>query len=284
MNATPLAKTWPGSRGARLGAGNVARLLAALALLIGLLLPTRARADVKLPAFDQWCTDLAGVLGAADRDDLERRLRAYDKATGNTIVVVIVRDLDGETVSDLAYRIGKTWKVGQKGKDNGVVMLVALQERRVRIEIGKGLEGQLTDLEANDIIRERIAPITKGREDRWHQGIVAGINAIETKLSGQVYAADGTATRADPRTEGHKKDAVGSIASLVLFGIVGFLILRALANRNGGGGGGFWMGGGGGWSSGGGGWGGGGGGGGGGWDGPSGGGGDFGGGGSDDSV
>jgi uncharacterized protein len=286
MIATLGAKTWPGARGARLGAANVARLLAAIALLVGLLFPTRASAAVEVPPFEHWCTDLAGLLTASERADLEARLRAYDKATGNTIAVVIIPSLDGEPEEDVAYRFGKTWKLGQKGKDNGVVVLLAHAERRVRIEVGKGLEGDLTDLEANDIVTQRIAPITKGRQDRWHDGLVASVNALETKLSGQIFAADGTATRADPRTEGHRKDPVGSIASLVLFGIVGFLILRALANRNGGGGGGgFWMGGGGGgWSSGGGGDWGGGGGGGGGWDGPSGGGGDFGGGGSGGDV
>lgn len=286
MFATLGAKTWPGSRGAWSREGIAARLLAAFALLVAVLFPARAAAEIKVPPFEHWCTDLAGLLTDAERADLEARLRAYDKATGNTIAVVIVPSLDGEAEEDVAYRFGKTWKLGQKGKDNGVVVLLAHQERRVRIEVGKGLEGDLTDLEANDIVTQRIAPITKGRQDRWHAGLVASVNALETKLSGRVYAADGTATRADPRREGHKKDTVGSIASLVLFGIVGFLILRAISKRGGGGGGGggFWIGGGGGgWSSGGGDWGGGGGGGGG-WDGPSGGGGDFGGGGSGGDV
>lgn len=284
MIATLGAKTWPGSRGARLGAGNVARLLAAAALLVAVFFPARAAAEIEVPPFEHWCTDLAGLLTDAERADLEARLRAYDKATGNTIAVVIVPSLDGEPEEDAAYRFGKTWKLGQKGKDNGVVVLLAHKERRVRIEVGKGLEGELTDLEANDIVTQRIAPITKGRQDRWHEGLVASVNALETKLSGKIFAADGTATRADPRSEGHKKDTGGMIASLVLFGIIGFLILRAVSKRGGGGGGGgggFWIGGGGGgWSSGGGDWGGGGGG----WDGPSGGGGDFGGGGSGGDV
>ncbi len=288
MTATLGATTWPATRRARRGAGLLARLLAACALLVAVLfVPARASAAIQVPPFEHWCTDLGGVLSDSERADLEARLRAYDKATGNTIVVVIVPSLDGEAEEDVAYRFGKTWKLGKKGKDNGVVVLFAHAERRVRVEVGKGLEGDLTDLEANDIVTQRIAPITKGRQDRWHDGLVAAVNAIETKLSGHVYAADGTATRADPRTERRSSDAQGVIATIFLLIIFAFLILRAIINRGGGGrggGGGFWMGGGGGWSSGGGGDWGGGGGGGGGWDGPSGGGGDFGGGGSGGDV
>ncbi len=254
-----------------------AAIVAGFALLLALVFPARARADVQLPPFERWCTDLAGVLSPAERDDLEARLRAFDKATGETIVVVTVPSLDGEPIADLAYRIGKTWKVGQKGKDDGVVLLLAHEERRLRIEVGKGIEDKLTDLEANDIIRERVAPLTKGRDDRWHAGLVAGVDAIELKLAGAIYDATGAASRPAPHRARQGHDDVGTIATLVLLAVFGLLLVRAFRSRGGGGGGfgggGFWIGGGG-WSSGGGG----------GWDGPSGGGGDFGGGGSDGSV
>jgi uncharacterized protein len=260
-----------------------ARLAAALALVVTLFAPSYASAAVELPPYEHWCTDLSGKLSKGERKELDERLRVFEEQTGHTIVVVIVSSLEDESPADLAYRIGKTWKIGRKGKDDGVVLLAALAEKRVRIEVGKGIEDKLTDLEANDIVTGPIRSARQGRDDRWYEAISAGVDAIEIKLAGKVYAADGSSQvrRADPRLEKKKVDATGIVASVLLIGVIVYLIVRARNGRGGGyggGGGGFWIGGGG--------WGGGygGGGGGGGSDGPVGGGGDFGGGGSDDSV
>src|SRR5437899_3140972 len=108
------------------------------AMLIGLLARS-ARAEVPIPPYERYCNDLAGKLTAEERDDLEKRLEAYNKATPNEIAVIIVRSLDGEPIEDFAYRVAKAWKVGAKGKDTGVLIAVSLAERRFRIEVGKGL-------------------------------------------------------------------------------------------------------------------------------------------------
>ena len=90
--------------------------------------------------------------------------------------------LEGEPIEDVGYQLIQTWKPGQKGKDNGVVLVIATGERRIRIETGKGVGGDLTDLQSNDIIRRRIAPLM--RENRVHDAILAGVDGIAEALSG----------------------------------------------------------------------------------------------------
>ena len=90
--------------------------------------------------------------------------------------------LEGEPIEDVGYQLIQTWRPGQKGKDNGVVLVIATGERRIRIETGKGVGGDLTDLQSNDIIRRRIGPLM--RENRVHDAILAGVDGISEALSG----------------------------------------------------------------------------------------------------
>jgi len=236
-----------------------------------------ARADVPIPKFDQRCKDLAKIMTEDERLDLDRRLVAYEQATGNQIAILVIKSLDGEPIEDFAFRVAKEWKLGGEEKDNGILITAAIKERRVRIEIGKGLEGDLTDLEASLIIRDQMRPFTK--QERWHDGFQAALGAIEKKLSGKVYGP----TPEMPRETGRRArgvDVQGYVFTAIFLIIFVLVVLRALRGGGGGGGSGgppfIFFGGGGGW--------GGGGGGGGGYDGPSGGGGDFGGGGASGDV
>src|SRR6185503_6999677 len=88
--------------------------------------------------------------------------------------------LDGEAIEDVAFATFNEWKLGKKGADNGVLLVIAPAERRVRIETGKGVGGDLTDLQSNDIIRKDIAPLLK--EDRFHDAIASGATAIAEAL------------------------------------------------------------------------------------------------------
>jgi len=230
----------------------VTRAFALLAVVLATLLPKLAHAEIAVPAFERYVTDVAGKLTQQERDDLENRLSVYDKETGNQIAVLIVPSLDGEAIEDLAYRTFQKWKLGKKGKDNGVLIVLAMSERRFRIEVGKGLEGDLTDLESSIIIRDKVRPFTKA--ERWHDGLAAAIAAIEQKLSGKVYGPAPPKAPVEER-RAHRNDPMGVFLAIALFVIFFGLILRAFrgGGRGGGGGGPFIFFGGGGFGGGGGG-------------------------------
>jgi uncharacterized protein len=146
-----------------------------------LLVAGSARA-FNVPKQTDYVTDTAGKMSAAELADLDNRLGDYERKTGNQIFVLVTASLEGETIEDVGYQLIQTWRPGQKGKDNGVVLIIATGERRIRIETGKGVGGDLTDLQSNDIIRRRIAPLM--RENRVHDAILAGIDGIAEALSG----------------------------------------------------------------------------------------------------
>ena len=127
-------------------------------------------------------TDNAELLGAGTKQELNALLKAHEAETGNQVAVLTVNSLEGESVEEYAHTVFNTWKLGQKGKDNGVLLLVAPQERRMRIEVGYGLEGTLTDVAASRIIRNVMAP--RFKEGDFEAGIAAGVKTVIGQLSG----------------------------------------------------------------------------------------------------
>ena len=199
------------------------------------------------PAIEGPVTDPSHILQESEKSLLAQKLRAYKNGSGNEIAVYLTASLNGEAIEDVAYTTARTWGLGDKEKDNGVLLVISTGDRKIRIETGKGVGGSLTDLQSNDIIRNRIAP--EMRAGRVAAAVNAGIDGIAQALGGKYVAVSPRATRAPP--------SVG--VTLVI--IVLIIVLVILISRRGGGGGGgvFFIGGGGGdWSSGGGGgWGGG---------------------------
>ena len=121
-----------------------------------LLLGAGSARAFNVPKQTDYVTDTAGVLSPAELTDLNNRLGDYERKSTHQIFVLVTASLEGEPIEDVGYQLIQTWKPGQKGKDNGVVLVIATGERRIRIETGKGVGGDLTDLQANDIIRRRI--------------------------------------------------------------------------------------------------------------------------------
>jgi uncharacterized protein len=121
-------------------------------------------------------TDLTETLARAERDRLEAKLAAFERETTHQVAVLIIPSLEGEPIESLSHRIAASWKLGQAGKDNGVLLLVAKADRKLRIEVGYGLEGVLPDGKAGAIIREVIAP--RFRRGDFAGGIEAGVEAI----------------------------------------------------------------------------------------------------------
>lgn len=136
-------------------------------------------------------TDTARRLQPAELTQLNGKLSRFRQQSGNQIAVLVVPGLEGETLEDVAYSTFQAWKLGEQGKDNGVLVVVALADRRIRIETGKGVGGALTDLQSNLIIRERMAP-------RMQQGDLRG--AIDAGTDGVIEALGGSpgSTRATP--------------------------------------------------------------------------------------
>lgn len=249
------------------------RTVVAVALLVLLWSAAAAALDVPPPP-SRRINDYAGALTPADRDRLEQKLVQRERSASNQVVVAIFRSLEGDSLEEFSIRLAQAWRIGQKGLDNGVILLVFIDDRKMRIEVGYGLEANLTDAISSSILRDVVAP--RFREGRIGDGIGAGLDAIDQAIAGtyqQPVRSARTRPALDPFTLG--------LLILVLGGL-GMAIIPPLffyrgSRRHG------WTGGGSGWGGpfvGGGGWSGGGGSGGGGF---SGGGGGFGGGGASGS-
>lgn len=121
-------------------------------------------------------TDNADILSPSMKESLSARLKAHEERTGDQIAVLTIPSLEGENIEDYAQAVFREWKLGQKGKDNGILVIVAPNDRRMRIEVGYGLEGDLPDSLAGSIIRNVMTP--KFRSGDYNGGVDAGINAI----------------------------------------------------------------------------------------------------------
>jgi uncharacterized protein len=148
------------------------------------------------PPPDRRVNDYAGALTAAEREALERKLAGRERASTNQVVVAIFPSLEGEDLEDFSVRLAQAWRVGQKGLDNGVVLLVFMQERRLRLEVGYGLEPVLTDAIASSILRDVVRP--RFREGRILDGLSAGLDAVDRAIAG-TYAQPAPAAPAGAR-------------------------------------------------------------------------------------
>ncbi len=139
------------------------------------------------PPPDHRINDYAGALSADERARLEDKLRTRERKSSNQIVVAIFRSLQGESLEDYSIRLAQAWRVGQKGLDNGVIFLVFVEDRKMRLEVGYGLESKLTDALSSQILRQVVAP--RFREGKIADGIAAGLDAIEEVIAGTYKAA-----------------------------------------------------------------------------------------------
>jgi uncharacterized protein len=168
MRRPPWARSAGAPRAAVLG---VAALLA--------LAPALARAATPVPPLTGPVVDAAGLLGAADQRRLESLARAArgEDGRGPQLQYLVVRSLDGEPIEDYSMRVAEAWKIGTKGKDDGVLVTVAVEDRAVRIEVGGGLEGALTDAQSSRIVRSTVVPAF--REGRFGDGLYdAGVQIL----------------------------------------------------------------------------------------------------------
>jgi uncharacterized protein len=181
-----------------------------------------AAAEPQFPQLSGRVVDEAGLLTPAERQSLTETLQAHEEATGNQVVVVTLKSLQGTSIEDYGYQLGRSWGIGQKGRDTGVLLIVVPTERKVRIEVGYGLEGTLTDATSRLIIERIMTPAF--RSGQFGPGIVAGVGAILKVISGE--AAQVPEKRATKSKEG----AVDLLPAILIFG--GLILFMWLAYRN----------------------------------------------------
>jgi uncharacterized protein len=175
--------------------------------------------------------DAANLLTAQDRAGLDSRLATHEQQSGNQLVVVTVPSLDGETIEDYGVGLGRAWGIGRAGEDDGVLLIVAPNEREVRIEVGYGLEGTLTDALSSQIIQDEILP--RFRSGDVSGGIVAGTDAILAALGGS-YEAQPWSVAGGTVPSGGGLPIPDWVIPLLFFGVwlfIAFLIRRTRRRR-----------------------------------------------------
>lgn len=169
---------------------------------------------LEVPSLKGRVNDYGNLLSPQAVQALEQKLAAFERETSNQLVVLTVPSLQNETIEGYAIKVGDAWKIGQQDKDNGVLLILAKKERKIRIEVGTGLQGALPDITAGQIIRNVMAPHLK--TGNFDAGIAAGLDAIIAATKGEFKA-----TPADRKAVKKKKSSgYGLFMILALVGIV----------------------------------------------------------------
>jgi len=174
----------------------------------------------QIPPLSARVTDLTGTLSQGERAALEGKLAQWEQSTGNQLAVLLVPSTQPEPIEAYAIRVADAWKIGRKGRDNGALLVVAKDDRRLRIEVGYGFEGSLTDATSRRIIAETITPLF--RQNRFGDGINAGVD--------QMIAVIGKGEPLAPAAEPRRRSPAASIPLemwLILF-LVGVPMLGSI--------------------------------------------------------
>lgn len=195
--------------------------------LILLLIPLIISAQAEIPTITKFATDLTGTLTPGELLGLNEALSLFQDSTSNQITFLMISSLNGAAIEDYSLEVARKTQIGQKDRNNGILFLVVKDDRKVRIEVGYGLEGALPDALAGSIIRNEVRPYFKSGD--YFEGVKQGLISILAATKGEYQA--------DPKKEGRKKERGG-----LPFGFLGFfavmLVLKMIFGRRGGGGGG----------------------------------------------
>ena len=193
----------------------------AAALLVLALAALARGADV--PYLSGRIVDDAELLSPETSDRVGALLREHESRTGNQIAVLTTPSIEGESIEEYALKVFNTWKLGQKGKDNGVLLVIVPQERRLRIEVGYGLEGTLTDTAASRVIRNVMAPLFKAGD--FNAGVEHGVTAVIAQLEGKEAPSPPTSAPAPAVTTSAFPEPDLSLTERILFGAFIFGII-----------------------------------------------------------
>src|ERR1043165_9336388 len=188
-------------------------------MLLGTLLVTALSASSAaaktVPYLRGRVNDDAGVLSYGDKNRIESKLYSYEQRTGHQFAVLIVRSLEGDVLEDYANRVFSSWRLGDRHRDDGVLMLIAMNEHKMRIEVGYGLEGAIPDVTASRIIRDDMAP-------KMRQNDVAG--AVEGGMDDLMRAAQGESL--GPTVPTFFRGRSPSSGAWIVIIIIGFFLLK----------------------------------------------------------
>ncbi|HWI85158.1 MAG TPA: TPM domain-containing protein [Sphingomonas sp.] len=206
----------------------------ALVAFLALFLPSAALAQT-FPQFTGLVTDAANVLPPDRKAALESKLQALQQQTNHQLVVATIPDLQGYDIADYGYRLGRAWAVGLKGADNGAILIVAPKERKVRVEVGYGLEPIVTDALSSLIIQTRIIPAFKTGD--MAGGIEAGADALAQQLSlpdDQAKAKAAAAKDEYDKAHARKRNGGGiPFGAILWLVIIGFVLLSSIGRHHG---------------------------------------------------
>jgi len=204
---------------------NIIRFITVLLVAAAVLLPAAGVEAGDIPANDGWVTDLGGFLTPQQETTLEQLMESYKLGSGHEIALLTVPNLGGRPIEDYALEVARQWRIGKEGKHNGALMLVTRAEREIRIEVGRGLEGNITDAISGRIIRGLIAPEFKN--GRFYEGLFAGIEAMHA-------AAGGNYASIPEERKGKSGGGIGLFPLMIMI----FVIVRLIRRKGGGGRGG----------------------------------------------
>jgi uncharacterized protein len=194
-----------------------------LALILLCLFPT-VGAALDVPPLKARVNDYANILSPAAVQRIETELSAFEASDSTQIAVLTIPSLEGENIEEYSIKVAEAWKIGQKGKDNGAILLVSKGDRKIRIEVGRGLEGTLTDLLSGRIIRNEMAP--RFKQGDYDGGVEAGVSAIMSVVKGEYTAS--------PQDARNGKKGSPRLMTLLIFLFVACVVLGALSKVLGG--------------------------------------------------
>lgn len=172
----------------------------------------------EVPKLSGYVNDYAGMLSKDEADRISRDLELYESSTSIQVFILTIQSLEGEDIEGFSIKVAEAWKAGHKGKDNGVIITLAKADRKMRIEVGRGLEGTLTDLITGRIIDQEMSPRLKA--DKTAEALEAAIAKIKLAVKGE-YKGDGKTAK-----DGGKKDEEGKIE----LGLLVFFLITGIAS------------------------------------------------------
>lgn len=183
----------------------------------------------EFPKLSGRVVDAAGLLSPETEAALTEKLKTLEDTTTRQLVVATIPDLQGYDIADYGYRLGRDWGLGQREEDNGALLIVAPNERKVRIEVGYGLEGYLTDALSSVIINRQIVP--RFREGDMEGGVVAGTDAIVAQLSLPPEEARANLIAAREREKDETRHGLGLIPTILIIWFVFWMLRGVLGGK-----------------------------------------------------
>lgn len=173
-----------------------------------------------VPRLQGYVNDYAGMISPSTKSRIQEALKAFEQSDSTQVAILTVPSLEGENIEEFSIKVAEAWKIGQQQKDNGVLFIVSKQERKIRIEVGRGLEGKLTDLMAGRIIDQVIKP--RFKQGDFDGGFTAGLSALIRATRGEF--------KAEPRPiQRRQKGFPPFLTFLMFFGI--FILFLGIYSR-----------------------------------------------------